>query len=175
MLSLEMCPIIMEVDYLFQIGDKIVYPMQGAGIIQGIEEKEISGIIQKYYLIHILSNNMQVMIPWEKILNTGIRLVVDTSTLENVLLNFQGKELYTSESLTHKERYQINMDKIRTGGLKEGFEVVHDLLLLNSRKPLNTSEKQMLGTARKILIGEMALIKEITETQANDLLDDCLN
>ncbi|WP_246503492.1 CarD family transcriptional regulator [Clostridium polyendosporum] len=162
-------------DYLFQIGDKIVYPMQGAGIIKGIEEKEISGTKQTYYLIHILSNKMQVMIPSEKILNTGIRLVVDSPTLEDVLLNFQGKELYTNESLTHKERYQINMDKIRTGRLKEGFEVVHDLLLLNSKKPLNTSEKQMLSTARKILVGEMALIKGITENQADDLLNDSLN
>lgn len=165
----------MEVDYLFKVGDNVVYPMQGAGTILGIEEKEVSGITQKYYVINILNNNMQVMIPMEKISNIGIRSVVDATTLDQILLNFHNKELYTNESLTYKERYNVNMDKMRSGELKKGSEVIHDLIRLNSEKSLNSSEKQMLTNARKFLISEMSLIKEITEKQANDLLDSCIN
>ena len=67
----------MEVDYLFQIGDNIVYPMQGAGIIKGIEEKEIAGEKQQYYVIKMSASNMEIMIPEGKILNSNIRPVTD--------------------------------------------------------------------------------------------------
>ena len=67
----------MEVDYLFQIGDNIVYPMHGAGIIKAIEEKEISGKIQQYYVIKMSTSNMEVMIPMGKILSSNIRPVTD--------------------------------------------------------------------------------------------------
>ncbi|PGR55007.1 transcription factor YdeB, partial [Bacillus cereus] len=62
----------MEVDYLFQIGDNIVYPMQGAGIIKAIEEKEISGEKQQYYVIKMSASNMELMIPAGRILNSNI-------------------------------------------------------------------------------------------------------
>lgn len=163
----------MEVDYLFQIGDKIVYPMQGAGVIKSIEEKEVSGIKQKYCIINMLNNNMQIMIPLEKLSNSGIRPIVDSDTLEKVLSDFNQKTLHIDDSLSYRERYQVNMDKIKTGKLEEASEVVHDLTLMNNTKTLNTNEKQLLTTARKILISEISLIKGISERQAEDLLDAC--
>ncbi|MDC2866561.1 MULTISPECIES: CarD family transcriptional regulator [unclassified Bacillus (in: firmicutes)] len=159
----------MEVDYLFQIGDKIVYPMHGAGVIEAIEEKEILGEKQKYYVIRIPISNMEVMIPMRKMIQSRIRLIADMLTLENVLLIFQYGE--SDNSLSWKQRYTQNMEKMKTGEIQEGAEVVRDLIRRNKVRALNTSEKQMLDNAQKILISELSLIKGITENQAIELLN----
>ncbi|WP_409305626.1 CarD family transcriptional regulator [Peribacillus sp. SCS-155] len=163
----------MEVDYLFQIGDKIIYPMHGAGVIEGIEEKEIQGQTQKYYVIKMLMNNMQVLIPIKNVTNLRIRSVENKISMENVLdIVNQGE---SDRSLSWKQRYQINSDKMRTGKLQEGAEVVRDLTRIQSEKTLNSSEKQMLQNAKKILVGELGLIRGITEVQASDLLKTIIN
>ncbi|RFU61308.1 CarD family transcriptional regulator [Peribacillus glennii] len=163
----------MEVDYLFQIGDKIIYPMHGAGVIEGIEEKEIQGQTQKYYVIKILMNNMQVLIPIKNVTNLRIRSVENKISMENVLdIVHQGE---SDRSLSWKQRYQINSDKMRTGKLQEGAEVVRDLTRIQNEKTLNSSEKQMLQNAKKILVGELGLIRGITEVQATDLLKTIIN
>ncbi|MEI4801928.1 CarD family transcriptional regulator [Bacillus sp. NPDC077411] len=159
----------MEVDYLFQIGDKIVYPMHGAGVIEGIEEKEILGEKQKYYVIRIPISNMEIMIPMKKMIQSRIRLIADILTLENVLLIFQYGE--SDNSLSWKQRYTQNMEKMKRGEIQEGAEVVRDLIRRNKVRALNTSEKQMLDNAQKILISELSLIKGITEDQAIELLN----
>nr|WP_291580195.1 CarD family transcriptional regulator [Clostridium sp. UBA6640] len=167
----------MEASYLFEfeIGDKIVYPMQGAGVIQGVEEKNFQGKKQQYYIIKMLTNNMEIMIPSWRLSNSNIRLISDDSTLKDVLLDLDARDSEPSEPLNSKQRYQVNMDKIKTGSLKDGAEVVYDLTQLNKEKALNTSESQMLMNARKFLIDEIILIKKITEDEANNLLDSIIS
>jgi len=155
---------------LFKIGDKIVYPMQGTGIIKGIEEKEFLGEKRHYYIIKMLTNNMKVMIPVNKMSDSNVRLISDATTLEKVLLKFHNKRSKPNETLTSKQRQQINMQKIKSGSLQETAEVVLDLTHLNKKKPLNSSEKQMLTTAQRFLIDEISLIKKITVDEAEDLL-----
>ncbi|NEU31718.1 transcription factor YdeB [bacterium LRH843] len=153
----------MEVDYLFQIGDNIVYPMHGAGIIKAIEEKEISGEKQQYYVIKMLISNMQVMIPMGKILSSSIRPVTDIIALKHIIQIFQHGE--SDRLLLWKQRYKVNTDKIKTGKIQEGAEVVRDLMRMKKEKALNTSEKKMLDDAHEFLISELRLIKGITENQ----------
>ena len=153
----------MEVDYLFQIGDNIVYPMHGAGIIKAIEEKEISGVKQQYYVIKMLISNMQVMIPTGKILSSSIRPVTDIIALKHIINIFHHGE--SDRLLPWKQRYKVNTDKIKTGKIQECTEVVRDLMRMKKEKALNTSEKKMLDNAHEFLIGELGLIKGITENQ----------
>ncbi len=153
----------MEVDYLFQIGDSIVYSMHGAGIIKAIEEKEISGEKRQYYVIKMLIGNMQVMIPAGKIFSTSIRPVIDIIALKHIIHTFQHGE--TDRLLPWKQRYKVNMDKIKTGNIQECAEVVRDLMRMKEEKALNTSEKKMLDNAHEFLISELRLIKGITENQ----------
>ncbi|MGG1401263.1 CarD family transcriptional regulator [Bacillus salipaludis] len=160
----------MEVFYLFQVGDFIVYPMQGAGVIESIEEKEVLGEKHQYYVIKMPISKMQVMIPIGKEKKSRIRLVSDIRTLENVLQIFQHGQ--TDTNLSMKERYKINSEKLKTGNIKDGAEVVRDLMRINKSKALNSSEKQMLESARKIFISELGLIKGLTENQATDLLNN---
>ena len=162
MLSLRRLPY-MEVDYLFQIGDNIVYPMQGAGIIKAIEEKEIAGEKQQYYVIKMSASNMEIMIPEGKILNSNIRPVTDITALIHIIDIFQHGE--SDRLLTWKQRYKLNTDKIKTGKMQEGAEVVRDLMRIQKEKALNASEKKMLDNAHEFLISELGLIEGITENQ----------
>jgi CarD family transcriptional regulator len=150
-------------DYLFQIDDNVVYPMHGVGLIKAIEEKEISGGKQQYYVIKMLNGNMEVMIPAGKILSSGIRPVTDIVALKNLINIFQNGE--TDRVLPWKQRYKVNTDKIKTGKIQECTEVVRDLMRMKKEKALNTSERQMLNNAHEILISELGLMKGITETQ----------
>ncbi|WP_172799184.1 CarD family transcriptional regulator [Bacillus sp. FJAT-29814] len=154
---------------MFQIGDFIVYPMQGAGVIEAIEEKEILGEKQQYYVINIPSSKMEVMVPIGKEKKSRIRLVSDSITLEKVLHNFYYGQ--TDTNLSMKERYKINLEKFKTGDIQECAEVVRDLMRINKKKALNQSEKQLLESARKIFISELGFIKGISENQATDLLN----
>jgi CarD family transcriptional regulator len=158
----------MEVDYLFEIGDNIIYPMHGAGIIEGIEEKEFQGHSQKFYVIKIPVNNMQVHMPVNSMTNSRIRPVADKKSMDIVLDLFHNGK--SDRSLSWKQRYKINTDKIRSGKLREGAEVVRDLSRIQNEKVLNSSEKQMLDNAKKILVGELGLVRGISEVQAAELL-----
>jgi len=162
MLNLRRLPY-MEVDYLFQIGDNIVYPMQGAGIIKAIEEKEISGEKQQYYVIKMSASNMELMIPAGRISNSNIRPVTDITALVHIMDIFQHGE--SDRLLTWKQRYKLNTDKIKTGKMQEGAEVVRDLMRIQKEKALNASEKKMLDNAYEFLISELGLIEGITENQ----------
>jgi len=155
---------------LFLIGDKVVYPMQGIGIIDRIEDKIFSGKNREYIIVKILSNNLEIMIPSDKISNSNLRKVTDNSTLEDVLFDLTNKN-NKLESISAKERYQNNMTKIKSGSLKDSAEVVYDLILMNKEKSLNTSEKQLFNTAHKFLVQEVSLIKNISETEARDFLN----
>ena len=148
---------------MFQIGDNIVYPMHGAGLIEAIEEKEFSGKKQQYYVIKMSISNMQVMIPMGKILSSSIRPVTDILALKHIIHIFQhGK---SDKLLPWKQRYKVNTDKIKTGEIQDGAEVVRDLMRMKKEKALNTSEKKMLDNAHEFLISELGLIKGITENQ----------
>ncbi|HDR7654924.1 MULTISPECIES: CarD family transcriptional regulator [Bacillus] len=148
---------------MFQIGDNIVYPMHGAGIIEAIEEKEFSGKKQQYYVIKMSISNMKVMIPMGKILSSSIRPVTDILALKHIIHIFQHGE--SDRLLPWKQRYKVNTDKIKTGEIQEGAEVVRDLMRMKKEKALNTSEKTMLDNAHEFLISELGLIKGITENQ----------
>ncbi|HFK1553163.1 TPA: CarD family transcriptional regulator [Bacillus paranthracis] len=163
----------MEVDDLFQIGDKIVYPMNGAGVIEAIEEKEILGTTRQYCVIRIISKDMQVMLPMDQLQKSGIRYIVDKGTLDDILLEFQNGESDTS--LSWKQRYTMNMEKMKNGNLQDSAEVVRDLLRCNKERALNASEKQMLDNARKMMISEVALVQNVSEHQATEYLQDTIN
>ncbi|MEH7401778.1 MULTISPECIES: CarD family transcriptional regulator [Bacillaceae] len=153
---------------MFEVGDSIFYPMQGAGVIESIQEKEVQGEIQQYFIIRLLIKKMEVMIPISKMSNSRIRMVVDSNTLDNILINFHNGE--SDRSLSYKQRFKLNTEKMKTGNIEEGAEVVRDLMRIDKEKSLNSSEKQMLGNASKIFISELELVKGISESQAKELL-----
>lgn len=157
-------------DVLFNIGDNIVYPMHGAGVIEAIEEKEVLGETRKYFVIKMPMNNMKVMIPTAKIESSRIRMIADLPMVDEALAIFHNGASDTT--LTWKERYKSNMEKMKSGELQDGAEVVRDLMRMNKAKSLNSSERQMLDSARRIFVSELGLIKGINEVEVLEMLNE---
>ncbi|CEH28385.1 transcriptional regulator, CarD family [Aneurinibacillus migulanus] len=164
---------LLGVGLLFRIGDKIVYPMHGAGIIEAIEEKEILGEKQQYYIMKMPVGNMQVMIPMEKVSNLGIRQVVDMHALERVMEILRREE--DDLGISWNRRYRRNMEKMRTGDIYQVAAVVRELMHREKEKGLSTGERKMLDNARQILLSELVLVKDIDEEQATHLLEQVVN
>jgi CarD family transcriptional regulator len=131
---------------MFQIGDKIFYPMYGAGTVESIEEKEILGETQFYYVLNMTLRNLQVMIPTKKASNLDIREAVGIDILEYLLATFHHGQPNVTED-THKVRQRINTDKIKSGDIFEGAEVIRDLTYLSKSKKLGMEDKMMLDNA----------------------------
>ncbi|WP_313430586.1 CarD family transcriptional regulator [Siminovitchia terrae] len=153
---------------MFQVGDKVFYPMHGAGIVTAVEEKEFRGELEEYCSITIPSSHMNVMLPIKKASKAGLRSVIDRRTAKRMLEDYYDAE--HEPQLPWKQRFSSNMEKIKTGEFEAGLEVLSDLQYRNKEKPLNASEKQMLNNAKRLIVSELSLIKNITESQAEGLL-----
>lgn len=155
---------------MFEIGEKIFYPMYGAGIVEAIEEKEILGKRQSYYILNMTLSNLQVMIPTANTVHLEIREVVDSAILENALALFHRGQPHSAED-SPKLRQRIHMDKMKSGDVYEGVQVICDLMFLNKKKKLGSADKSMLDKARQMLISELALVKGLNQEQAARLLN----
>lgn len=158
---------------MFNVGDKIVYPSQGVGVIDLIESKEFKGKMQKYYKIHLFNNSMKLMVPFSVIESSHIRLVSDTEEIDNVFDNMD-KFLDVDDDFTSnnfRERIAINNQKIKSGTLSDCIEVICNLSKINSKHSLNNVEKQMLTNTKKILIEEICQSKDLSNNEAEKLLE----
>ncbi|BCU80364.1 CarD family transcriptional regulator [Polycladomyces abyssicola] len=155
---------------MFNIGDKVVYPMHGAGVIESIEEKEILGERKKYYVMRMPIGDMKVMIPMNNVQSIGLREVVDEETVERVIVRLRNRDKGLTDNWNR--RYRANMDKIKSGDIYEVADVVRSLMLRDREKGLSTGERKMLDNARQILISELVLAKGMNEEQAFSLLDE---
>lgn len=144
---------------MFTVGDKIVYPMHGAGIIEEIEEKKILGETRRYYILRVPYGDMKIMIPIENSDGVGVRNVMTEIELCVVIETLQGDT--TEMSNNWNRRYRENMEKLKTGDAFEVAEVVRNLMRLDKEKKLSTGEKKMLSNAKQILQSEMILIRNI--------------
>ena len=157
---------------MFNIGDKIVYPMHGAGIIVALEEKEILGKKRKYYIMKMPMSEMKVMIPIDNIEDIGIRQIIDGEEMENVLRVLSDET--TKMSQNWNRRYRANMDKIKSGDIYEIASVVRNLIMRDREKGLSTGERKMLNNAKQMLVSEMVLVKDIDNESAENLIEETL-
>lgn len=157
---------------VFKLGDRVVYPMHGAGVIEAIEEKEILGARQKYYIMKLPLGDMRVMIPLDNASNIGIRGVVNGEEIDHVLVVLKQEE--TAMPTNWNQRYRANLEKMRSGDILAVAEVVRNLMKRDQEKGLSTGERKMLDTARQILISELILVKQIEEESATRLIEQLL-
>lgn len=153
---------------MYNIGDKVVYPMHGAGIIEAIEEQEVLGEKQHYYIMAMPIGDMKVMIPMSSVDSIGLREVITADEAEQVIQILRGERSGMSQNWNH--RYRANMEKIKSGDVYSVAEVVRNLSLRDREKGLSTGERKMLETARQILISELVLAQESTEEQVHTML-----
>ena len=156
----------------FQVGDKIVYPNHGVGIVEQINKMNAGVAPQRFYLLKIHSNSLRVMVPYANVNAVGLRHIVKTREVRQIL-NY----LSQGECENHKDwkyRFKENSEKMRTGCLLQVAEVLKSLLVISRAKELSFRERRMLDRARYLVISELAVAKSTSEEAAQTLLTKAL-
>ena len=156
-------------EIIFQIGDKIVYPMHGAGVIESIEEREVLGNKQLYCVM--MMKNLQLMFPMN--CKIGVREVVDLEILEDALAVLSHEATSSIENPT--QRHRSNMNKLKSGDIYEGVQVIRDLVQMGKKKTLAMGDKTMLDNALQILTSDLALVKGMVQEEADHFLNEVIN
>lgn len=158
---------------MYKVGEKIVYPMHGAGIITSFEEKEILGSMQKYYVLEIPGIDTAHLVPVATADTIGVRPVIKKDAVEKI---YELLSHYTEEDTSNwNKRYRENLRKMKTGILDEVAKVVSSLSVRETEKPLSTSEKKMLNNATNILVSELSLATDETDEKIHNKIKELLS
>jgi CarD family transcriptional regulator len=156
---------------MFNIGDKVVYPMHGAGIIESIEEKEMVDTVENYYIIKMPVDGVKAMIPISKAKNVGVREISEKETSFKVYSILEEPLTDLTLDTNWNKRYKANIDKIKSGSLEEVTEVFKDLSHRHLEKGLSLGEKKMLSTTKNILLSELALLEEVEHSVLDERIE----
>ena len=161
---------------MYNIGDKIVYPMHGAGTIEAIEEKKVLGEMNQYYILRMSYDDLKFMFPTQGVAVESIRDVILPQEADKVIDYFN---TYIEEVNTNwNKRYRENAQRIKSGNIYEVAQVTKMLMLRDKKKGLSSGERKMLISAKQILISELVLSKNTTQTDIEDrlegIIDDCI-
>ena len=155
---------------MFNVGDKIVYPMHGAGTIDAIEEKEVLGEKKQYYIIN-MPGQVKVMVTTDHAESMGVRNIIDSNGANKVLSILEKDETEMSDNWN--KRYRENLDKMKTGDIYQVADVVRNLSFKQKEKgTLSTGEKKMLNNAKLILVSELALAEHSSNDEIEKLVDN---
>lgn len=152
----------------YNIGDAVVYPIHGAGTIEGIEKKEILGELKEYYVMKMPYGDMKVMIPINNLEGIGIRDVISGDEANKVIKFFEENDI--TVNVNWNKRFRENMVKIKSGNLYEVASVVKSLMLRDRSKGLSTGERKMLSNAKQILISEIVIAKSASNDEIENIL-----
>lgn len=145
---------------MYSIGDSVVYPLHGAGIIEAIEEREVEGLMHRYYAMRIPLGDMKVLIPVEGAEKIGVRTIIPSQEADRVIEEFKVVEIDSNHNWN--KRFRENMVKIKSGNIFEVAAVVKSLMMRDKAKGLSTGERKMLSNAKQILISELVISKQTT-------------
>ena len=150
---------------MFQVGDKIVHPMHGAGIVDSIVQKKVNGVVREYYILKLPVGGMLVMIPTENSGEIGVRPVCERDEADKVIAAMPDIEVDMTQNWNR--RYRENLQRIKSGDLYEVARVIKGLMHRDRRRGLSTGERKMLHAARQILLSELVL----SEHEAYDVME----
>jgi CarD family transcriptional regulator len=142
---------------MLAIGDKVVYPMHGAGIIEAIEEREIHGENRSYFVLGMIFGDMKVMIPVSGADHVGVRPVIDQSELGKVQTALVDTSAGEQHHANWNRRFNMYLGKLKSGNICEVADVVRLLVKQEKHKKLSTGERRLLNTAKQILLSELML------------------
>ena len=157
----------------YNIGDKIVYPVHGAGVIESIEDREIMGEKKEYYIMRMPIGDMKVMIPVANAEEIGIRDVIDKSEADKVIKNF--KECSTEMDSNWNKRSRENTAKIKSGNIYEVSKVVKSLMFRDKTRGLSTGERKMLNSAKQIMVSELVMAKAVRQSEIENIINEIVN
>ena len=151
-------------DIMFKVGDKAVYPAQGVAEVIKIEEKDIAGTRQRFYVLRILDTDRKIMVPVSNATAVGLRQVISELEIREIF-DILKERTVAFDNQTWNRRYRGFMEKIKTGSIYDVAEVLRDLYRLKTDKQLSFGERRMLDTARSLIVKEIAIARAQTEEQ----------
>lgn len=155
---------------MYKVGEKVVHPMHGAGIVQEIRTIEVLGKKQDYYTIKMAVGGMVTSIPVNNAEKVGIRDVMDKEAAKKVIEQFRTLEV--TEDSNWNKRQRDNLNKLKSGDLYQVLEVLKDLMYRDRKKGLSTNERKTLSTARQIVMSELVLSEFASENDVENILND---
>ena len=161
---------------MFNIGDKIVYPGQGIGVVNCIEEMEFKGEKQNYYKIDIINSTMKLKLPVSRVEFTNIRLISDSNEIDTDLNNFSDFIVNEEEIKisTAKERMITNSKKIKEGTLNDYLDVICNLTQVMQVGNINANEKKVLNSTKSLVVEEISQSKDLSKEEASELLENAI-
>jgi CarD family transcriptional regulator len=145
----------------FKVGDKAVYPAKGVAEIVSIEEKDIAGNRQKFYVLRLYTEH-KIMVPVANAKNIGLRPPISEQEIQDIF-EILKEQTIAFDNQTWNRRYRGFMDKIKTGSVYDVAEVLRDLYRLKAEKSLSFGERQMLEKARTLIVKEIAVARRRSE------------
>ncbi|MGH9416106.1 MAG: CarD family transcriptional regulator [Terriglobales bacterium] len=149
----------------FRVGDKVVYPNHGVGIIEHISAADEDRALPQFYQLRIEASNLRVMVPFGNAESVGLRPPTPAAELAVILAYLEQSEAFEASS-DWKGRFRVNSEKMRQGVLEQVAEVLKSLAQLNQAKPLSFREKKMLDRAAFLLAAELACARKVGPEQA---------
>ncbi len=154
---------------MFKVGDRIVYPMYGAGIITEIVEKDFLGEMRMYYSVSLPYCRMEASVPVDNCEKLGVRPVIDPVRIDEVIVEL--KKPSEPMNPNWNKRYRENTERMQTGDILEVAAVVRNLVRTDRQKPLSTGEKKLLSTAKQILESELIYAGGYTMEEADEMVE----
>jgi len=162
----------MSGDRVFHIGEKVVYPNHGVGIIEQISSRTMGTSVEKFYLLKIATSSLKVMVPFANVDSVGMRPVVRNGEVQKIVDYLSSGECVNAADW--KDRFKENSDRMRTGALADVAVVLKSLLILGQDKSLSYREKKMLERARYLLVSEIAISRNCEENLIEQALTKAL-
>ena len=153
----------------FKVGDKVVYPNHGIGVIENIEKRDIGSMDAEFLRLRIMANDSTVMVPKGNTVNVGLRPIVSKKEVDQVFDVLKDNTVKVFDDW--KGRFQENSDKMRTGSITEVALVFKSLSHLALQKNLSYRERRMLDRARYLIVSEIAEVAKLTEAEAEVKVD----
>ncbi len=153
----------------YKVGEKVIYPNQGVGVIEEISIKDIAGQSEKFYMLRLMSNNSKVMIPISNAENVGIRRLCEPKQVKKLFAIL--REDLHEHNPDWKNRYKNNVEKMNSGSIFEVAKVLKTLFFLSFQKSLSFREKKMFDRARQLVVSEIATVQDRPMTEVEESVD----
>ncbi len=146
----------------FKVGDKAVYPALGVAEVVSIQEKDIAGNRQMFYVLKVVDTDRKILVPVNNAKNVGLRPPISETDIEDIFEILE-EQTIAFDNQTWNRRYRGFMDKIKTGSVFDVAEVMRDLYRLRVAKSLSFGERKMLENARNLIVKEIAVARQKSE------------
>ncbi len=151
---------------MFSIGQNIVYPMHGAGIVEAIESRVVGGKTFDYYKVLITNGNINLMVPVNNVAGVNMRENIEKHTAKSILDKF---ESYRTESdIPWNKRYKTNVDRLKSGEIEQIAGVLADLISREKTHGLSTSDRKMFILTKNIFCSELAVALDVSQQEVFD-------